>query len=659
MEAMHFLSKHTGTQRVVIDSIKPQIDGGQAPFKRVVGDWIRFEAHVFADSHDTLLVELRLRPIKTKAWQSIPMENEGNDCFSATYKSNTVGLFEYEIVALVDHYLSWQTGFLKKQAEGIPLDVECKIGAGLLRKAAATASAENAAKLKHWSNTLENSQNSIQERIGIAIDAAVVDLARRHPQRAHQTVSVRSLMLIERKRALFSTWFEFFPRSCGRSKFEHGTLRDAAQKLPLIAELGFDVIYLPPIHPIGREFRKGKNNTLNAKQDDVGSPWAIGAQEGGHTSLHPQLGTFEDFEAFVAQCHTLDMELAMDIAFQCAPDHPWVKESPQWFNWRPDGTVQYAENPPKKYQDILPINFESSDWENLWETLKSVFDFWISKGVKIFRVDNPHTKSMHFWRWCILNLKADHPDVLFLAEAFTRPKRKYFLAKAGFTQGYTYFTWRNNPAELQAYVEELTRPPISDYFWPNFWPNTPDILHADLQENNRNAYIVRYLLAATLCSNAGIYGPAYTTIDYEPYPGKEENNHSEKYELKEWDWYAEGHINSEIKLINKIRQDHPAFQRTANIRFIPCTNDQIIAFIKEDFSQTDRWIMVINMNWHQRQVGTLQLPSSLFVPPNQDLHLIDFFSPHKASYTWSSQTAYVELDPQNTCAHILKIITPT
>ena len=655
---MHFLSKHTGTQRVVIDSIQPQIDGGQAPFKRVLGDWIRFEAHVFADSHDALLVELRLRPLKTKAWQSIPMENEGNDCFATIYKSDTIGLFEYEVVGVVDHYQSWQTGFVKKQAEGIPLDVECKIGAGLLHKAAATANAADAKKLEHWANALEDSQNSIQQRIGIALDPAVIELARRYPQRSHQTVSDRSLMLIERERAIFSTWFEFFPRSCGPSKRQHGTLGDAAQKLALIAELGFDVIYLPPIHPIGREFRKGKNNTLEASQDEEGSPWAIGAQEGGHTSLHPQLGTFEDFEAFVTQCHALDMELAMDIAFQCAPDHPWVKEHPQWFNWRPDGTVQYAENPPKKYQDILPINFESEDWENLWETLKSVFEFWISKGVKIFRVDNPHTKSMHFWRWCILNLKADHPDVLFLAEAFTRPKRKYFLAKAGFTQGYTYFTWRNSPAELQAYVEELTRTPVSDYFWPNFWPNTPDILHADLQENNRNAYIVRYLLAATLSSNIGIYGPAYTTIDYEPYPGKEENNHSEKYELKEWDWYAKGHINSEVKRINKIRQQHQAFQRTGNIRFIPCTNDQIIAFIKEDFSQTDRWIIVINMDWHQRQVGSLQLPSSLFNSSEAHIQLVDFFSPNKISYQWGAETAYVELDPQNSCAHMLQIVAP-
>lgn len=654
---MHFLSKHTRTQRVVIDSIQPQIDGGQAPFKRVLGDWIRFEAHVFCDSHDALLVELRVRPVNTSAWQSISMENEGNDCFSAIYKSDTIGLFEYEVMGLVDHYLSWQIGFVKKQAEGLPLDVECKIGAGLLRTAAKTADTEDAEKLKHWADALEDSQNNIQQRIGIALDTAVIDLAQRYPQRTHQTVSERSLMLIERERAIFSTWFEFFPRSCGRSKLEHGTLRDAAKKLPLIADMGFDVIYLPPIHPIGREFRKGKNNTLEASQDDVGSPWAIGAQEGGHCSLHPQLGTFEDFEAFVAECHALNMELAMDVAFQCAPDHPWVKDHPQWFNWRPDGTVQYAENPPKKYQDILPLNFESADWENLWETLKSVFEFWISKGVKIFRVDNPHTKSMHFWRWCILNLKADYPDVLFLAEAFTRPKRKYFLAKSGFTQGYTYFTWRNNPSELRTYLEELTSPPVCDYFWPNFWPNTPDILHADLQENNRNAYIVRYLLAATLSSNIGIYGPAYMTIDYEPYPGKEENNHSEKYELKEWDWYAEGHINNEIKRINKIRRDHPAFQRTGNIRFIPCTNDQIIAFIKEDFSKTDRWIIVINMDWHQRQVGSLQLPSSLFNPSKRSVDLVDFFSPQKASYTWNSQTAYVELDPQNTCAHLLQIVT--
>ena len=464
-------------------------------------------------------------------------------------------------------------------------------------------------------------------------------------------------MLIERELAAFSAWYEYFPRSCVFDGVTHGTFKDAAKQLPLIHEMGFNIVYFPPIHPVGREFRKGKNNTLTPGVDDVGSPWAVGAKEGGHKSIHPELGTLEDFRGFLDEAEMRGMEVALDIAFQCAPDHPWVKQHPQWFRWRPDGTVQYAENPPKKYQDILPINFESEDWENLWDELKSVFEFWIEQGVKVFRVDNPHTKSMEFWRWCILNIKAKHPEVIFLAEAFTRPKRKYFLAKGGFTHGYTYFTWRNTATELRAYVEELTQTEAKEYFWPNFWPNTPDILHADLQSGNRATFIGRYVLAATLSSNIGIYGPAYELLDHEPYPCKEENNHSEKYQLKAWDLDKPGNIRAEIARVNALRNQHEAFQRTFNVLFIPCNNSHIIAYLKQNFDKTDRFIVVVNMDWENKQVGTLDLsPEHLGLAHEGSLRLVDQFAWSPKEYLWKGTNPYLELDPKKSPAHIFQII---
>ena len=654
---MSLLAKTTGTSRVIIDHVQPSIDGGRNPFKRVVGDWIPFTAHAFADSHDNLQVELRIRKVNTEDWHILPMDSLGNDEFEATYRTDEIGLFEYEIAGVIDHYGSWHEGFQKKHAEGVPLDLECRIGAELLEHAANRADQKQADKLREWAAHLADSSADIETRISLAFSRQVADIARSYPQRAWETTSARSLMLIERELAAFSAWYEYFPRSCAGDGVTHGTFKDAAKRLPEIHKMGFNIVYFPPINPVGREFRKGKNNTLTPTPEDVGSPWAIGAKEGGHKSILPALGTMDDFEHFLDEAEMRGMEVALDIAFQCAPDHPWVKEHPQWFRWRPDGTVQYAENPPKKYQDILPINFESDDWENLWDELKSVFEFWIKQGVKVFRVDNPHTKSMEFWRWCILNIKAKHPEVIFLAEAFTRPKRKYFLAKGGFTHGYTYFTWRNTAAELQAYVEELTQSESKEYFWPNFWPNTPDILHADLQTGNRATFIGRYVLAATLSSNVGIYGPAYELLDHEPYPGKEENNHSEKYELKAWDHNKRGNITAEIARVNAIRNHHEAFQRTFNVHFIPCSNSHIIAYLKQNFEKTDRFIVVVNMDWENKQVGTLDLSSEeLGLAHEGTLRLVDQFAEAPKGYTWHDSTPYLELNPHTCPAHIFQIV---
>lgn len=654
---MSLLAKTAGTRRVVIDHVTPSIDGGRNPFKRVIGDWIVFQANAFADSHDLLQVELRVRKVNTEHWQVLPMQALGNDEFETTYRTDSIGLFEYEVAGVVDHYGSWHEGFKKKHQEGVPLDLECRIGAELLEQAAKRASEDHAEQLREWATHLADSSADIETRISLAYSRHVADIARSYPQRAWETTSARSLMLIERELAAFSAWYEYFPRSCVYDGHTHGSFKDAAKRLPEIHEMGFNIVYFPPIHPIGREFRKGKNNTLTPGPDDVGSPWAVGAAEGGHKSILPELGSLEDFQHFLDEAEMRGMEVALDIAFQCAPDHPWVKEHPQWFRWRPDGTVQYAENPPKKYQDILPINFESDDWENLWDELKSVFEFWIDAGVKVFRVDNPHTKSMEFWRWCILNIKAKHPEVLFLAEAFTRPKRKYFLAKGGFTHGYTYFTWRNTAAELQQYVEELTQGDSKDYFWPNFWPNTPDILHADLQTGNRATFIGRYVLAATLSSNVGIYGPAYELLDYEPYPGKEENNHSEKYQLKAWDLNKPGNIKAEIARVNAIRNNHEAFQRTFNVQFIPCSNSHIIAYLKQNFEKTDRFIVVVNMDWENKQVGTLDLtPADLGLNQGGSLRLVDQFADAPTEYNWHGTSPYLELSPHTCPAHIFQII---
>ena len=654
---MSLLAKTAGTRRVVIDHVTPSIDGGRNPFKRVIGDWIPFTVHAFADSHDLVQVELRIRKVDTQEWHLLPMRALSNDEFEATYRTEEIGLFEYEVAGVIDHYGSWYEGFQKKHAEGVSLDLECRIGAELLEHAADRGDEKHAEQLREWAAHLADSTADIETRTSLALSCHVAGIARSYPQRDWETTSPRSLMLIERELAAFSAWYEYFPRSCVFDGVTHGTFKDAAKQLPLIHKMGFNIVYFPPIHPIGREFRKGKNNTLTPGRDDVGSPWAVGAKEGGHKSILPELGTLEDFRGFLDEAEMRGMEVALDIAFQCAPDHPWVKEHPQWFRWRPDGTVQYAENPPKKYQDILPINFESEDWENLWDELKSVFEFWIEQGVKVFRVDNPHTKSMEFWRWCILNIKAKHPEVIFLAEAFTRPKRKYFLAKGGFTHGYTYFTWRNTATELQHYVEELTQSESKEYFWPNFWPNTPDILHADLQSGNRATFIGRYVLAATLSSNIGIYGPAYELLDHEPYPGKEENNHSEKYQLKAWDLDKPGNIRAEIARVNALRNQHEAFQRTFNVLFIPCNNSHIIAYLKQNFDKTDRFIIVVNMDWENKQVGTLDLsPEHLGLAHEGSLRLVDQFAHAPKEYLWKGTNPYLELDPKKSPAHIFQII---
>lgn len=654
---MKSMESYSGPARVVIDHIDPSVGGGSFPVKRPLGETFSVLAHALADGHDHLDVRLAYRPLGSRKWQEVPMQDLGNDEFVGQFTPADIGLYEYCIHSWADAFRNWHIGFVKKSDSGDPkIGVELEIGGKLILQAAGRAKGKDAKQLKAWSDFLCDHSRDLMQKVAIARGTELYDLVRSYPDRSLQTSSTVFKLLVEREKAYFSTWYEYFPRSCADDTTRHGTFADAAGRFAEIARMGFDIVYFPPIHPIGKVFRKGRNNSLEAADDDVGSPWAIGSDEGGHKSIHPELGTMEDFKALIDEAKNFDLEVAMDIAFQCAPDHPYVKKHPQWFKWRPDGTVQYAENPPKKYQDILPFDFETDDWKALWKELKSVFDFWIDAGVKIFRVDNPHTKPMEFWRWCIMELKKAHPEVLFLAEAFTRPKRKYRLAKAGFTQGYTYFTWRNHPEEVREYVEELTQTEVSEFFMPNFWPNTPDILHEDLQNGNRATFMGRYILAATLSSNTGVYGPAFELMEHEPFPGKEEYNHNEKYELKNWDWDRPGNLKNEMARVNHIRRAHPSLQRTDNIRFLDTDNPSLLAYLKQTADRKDQIIVVVNFDWHNAQAGHITLPiQEMGIGSDKSFKVKDLYDPASSGYSWRGAKNYVQLDPRKSPAHIFQV----
>ncbi|HYH43543.1 MAG TPA: alpha-1,4-glucan--maltose-1-phosphate maltosyltransferase, partial [Burkholderiales bacterium] len=504
-----------GRGRAVIDRVLPEVDAGRFAVKRTIGETMIVEAHVFADGHDALACRLGYRLDRESEWTEVPMTALVNDEWRGEFPLEKLGRYRYTVTAWVDHFLSWRNE-LKRRVDPADIASAALVGGKLIAEAANRAGGNDAHRLREWGGQLIETQDP-EEIKALALDEGMAAVAMRYPDRRFEAVYERELTLVvDPVRARFSSWYEFFPRSQSPEPGRHGTLRDCEARLPYVADLGFDVLYLPPIHPIGRVKRKGRNNSLEPTEDDVGSPWAIGSDEGGHKSVHPALGTLDDFHRLVAAAGKLGIDIALDIAFQCAPDHPYVKEHPEWFTWRPDGTVQYAENPPKKYQDIYPLNFETDDWQALWQELRSVFSFWIEQGVRIFRVDNPHTKPFAFWEWAITEIKREHPDVLFLAEAFTRPRIMHQLAKLGFSQSYTYFTWRNTKQELTEYFTELSHGPGREYFRPNCWPNTPDILHQYLQEGGRPAFMVRLVLAATLAANYGIYGPAFELYEHTP-----------------------------------------------------------------------------------------------------------------------------------------------
>ena len=647
-----------GRARAVIDTVLPCVDGGRFSVKRVAGEPVAVEAHCLTDGHDKLRVLLRWQ-LKGSATldHEIDMKAQGNDVWSAQFTPSQPGRYQYSVTAWVDHFESWRSE-LERREDKSDVRVALEVGAVLIDEAAARSAGGDAAILADWSgqlrSLLKDATADIMALKAVALDPARATIVARYADRSLAVSSTLEL-IVDRKRAAFSSWYELFPRSAAAASGTHGTFKDVEARLPYLAEMGFDVLYFPPIHPIGRVNRKGTNNSLRARPGDVGSPWAIGSAEGGHKAILAQLGTFEDFDRLLNVARALDIEIAMDLAFQCAPDHPYVKEHPAWFKHRPDGSVQYAENPPKKYQDIYPFDFESQDWRGLWNELKSVVDFWIGHGVRIFRVDNPHTKAFAFWEWLIRTTQEAHPDVIYLAEAFTRPKVMHRLAKLGFSQSYTYFTWRNTKQELTDYFTELSLGPGRQYYRPNVWPNTPDILPETLQSGLRPMYAARLILAATLSANYGIYGPTYELMESTPRePGSEEYRDSEKYQLRHWTLERADSLWSLIARMNRIRRENAALQADTGLHFCKVDNDQLIAYLKVDAASSNVILTVVNLDPHQPQSGWVDLDvESLKLDPAQPYQVHDLLSDQR--YIWRGRYNYVLLEPHRSPAHVFRL----
>jgi len=644
--------KASGKTRVIISNVKPVVEGGNYPAKAVIGDTISFSADVFGDGHDAIAASLYLRNAADEQVQELPMVFQINDYWTVEHTFTEMGKHSFWIEGWEDHYTNWKKGLKKKFDAGQDIAVEIQIGLLLLENASA-ALPEHASAIQDWAQRLEQAATPA-EAVELALDEALADLM--YPYRPEDIISSSPVFQIEieRKKAAFSTWYELFPRSASKVPGKHGTFKDVMTLLPRVAQMGFDVLYFPPIHPIGEKNRKGKNNSLEATADDPGSPWAIGNRRGGHKAIHPELGTLNDFKKLVVAAKSMGIEIAMDIAFQCAPDHPYVKAHPEWFIWRPDGTVQYAENPPKRYEDILPFNFETDDWENLWTELKDVIAYWVDAGVTIFRIDNPHTKAFRFWEWTIAEIRNKNPEVLFLAEAFTRPRVMERLAKAGFNQSYTYFTWRNTKKEIEEYLTELTKTEMRYYFRPNFWPNTPDILPPALITGGENAHITRLILAATLSSSYGVYGPVYEFGINAPHGAKEEYVDNEKYEIHHWDWDKYTRIREIMIRVNRLRKENPALQSTWNIEFAETTSDQIICYVKTDPMTNNKLIVAVNLDFWNTHSASVRIPEALLgITPGSPYRVQDLLSGDE--YHWQGEWQYVELNPYLMPAHIFRI----
>lgn len=636
-----------GQSRVIIENVQPQIDNGLYHAKSTVGELVTVTADIFADGHDHIRAHLLYKKEGERKWRRTEFSSTWNDAWHASFKVTEKGIYIFTVNAWIDHFETWFDGFKKKAAANVDVHLELQEGVIILRKLTAEDSL-----LERVAERLEN--DDYNKAVNFVLSSEFAEIVHQHPLIAFETKYDKELKVcVEHKKANFSTWYEFFPRSSSLEE-KHGTFKDAIKILPRVAAMGFDVLYFPPIHPIGKINRKGKNNNVKSLPGEPGSPWAIGSDEGGHKSVHKELGTLEDYKKLIAEAKKLNIDVAMDVAFQCAPDHPYVKEHPDWFKQRPDGSIQYAENPPKKYQDIYPFNFETEDWKNLWEELKSVFEFWIEHGVKIFRVDNPHTKPIRFWQWLISEINKKYEDIIFLSEAFTRPKVMASLAKIGFTQSYTYFTWRVSKQELTEYMNELVFTQSRHYFRPNFWPNTPDILPYHLQYQGENIFIIRAALAATLSSNYGMYGPSYEFCENEPVHGKEEYHNSEKYEVKHYDWKRTNRLTDIITILNKARKDHPALQSTWNIQFCNIENPNLLAYLKATDDLSDIMLIVVNLDQHNRQMGYVQLPKErLGLGDHINIKLHDLMTDEH--YTWTQEWNYTEIDPYKMPFHLFKL----
>ena len=639
-------------ERVVIDYVSPQINNGDVFIKRVVNEIVNVDAHVLVDGHDVIAASVLYKHEKAKIWKEVRMELVGNDEWKASFTVEKQGFYTYRIQGWVDHALNWQHGIERKIEDGQHVNSELLEGAELLKPIIKKANREEKTYLEtliDWFQSEKNYDKAIKE----AVSDDLHDIFVKYPQKFHASSSKDFKVYVDRKKARFSTWYEFFPRSASETPGQHGTFNDCERLLPRIQNMGFDVLYLPPIHPIGEVNRKGKNNTEKAQEGDVGSTWGIGSKHGGHKDIHPELGSLSDFKALIKKAKEYNIEVAMDYALQAAPDHPWVKDHPEWFKWRPDGTVQYAENPPKKYQDILPIYWEGKDYKNLWKECLDTLLYWIDCGVKIFRVDNPHTKPYHFWSWVIAEVKKKHQDVIFLAEAFTKPKVMARLAKEGYTQSYSYFTWRNSKHEFIEYVNELTQTDQREFMQPNFWPNTPDINPYHLQGANESKYLQRYALAATLSSSIGIYGPVFEYMINDALPGREEYLNSEKYQITHYNWSIENKMTTMIAKINKIRHENEALQQTNNIQFCHIENDNLIAFYKWNHDKSNELLVIISLDQYYSQQGSIQMPMyQLGLYEGQQFQVHDLVTGN--SYNWSHEWNFIELHP-TLPFHIFKI----
>jgi len=682
--------------RVVVEGVTPELDGGRFAVKRLVGDWCVVGANVFKDGHDLLAARVRYRGPADDGWRYVPMTYDfAADRWRGAFRVDRVGRWTFTVEGWTDEFGTWHRGLGKKLEAGQDVSLELQEGAILVDAAARrTRFGEPRKALARAATLLGNTVLSMEERARAALDPGLHALMQVHAVPSDLTSYRHELaVVVDRERAGFASWYELFPRSQGAAPGVHGTFATAARQLDRVATLGFDVVYLPPVHPIGHTFRKGKNNTLTPGPDDVGSPWAIGNEHGGHTAVDPNLGTLDDFDRFVRRANELGLEVALDYALQCSPDHPWVKEHPDWFTVRPDGSIQYAENPPKKYQDIFPLNFWTEDREALWNACRDIFLFWIGHGVRTFRVDNPHTKPFVFWEWCIAEIKREHPDVVFFSEAFTRPNKLLHLAKLGFTQSYTYFTWKNTAAELREWIRDFfLDPKVLEYHRGNLFTNTPDILHEYLQHGGRPAFRTRLLLAGTLSPLYGIYSGYELGENVPVRPGSEEYLNSEKYELRYRDFDAPGNVNDDVRRLNEIRRGHRALQRVDNLTLVASENDQIFAYLKRgveapgsahgshgtgvvesvrsngatggngDGTGAGRravadprdLLVAVNLDPHHAHATMVHVPLELLgIAPDQPYMVHDLLT--GARYHWRGSRNFVLLDPAQQAGHVLRI----
>ncbi|MBA2302848.1 MAG: alpha-1,4-glucan--maltose-1-phosphate maltosyltransferase [Acidobacteria bacterium] len=659
-------------RRVVVENIYPEIDCGRFPIKRTTGETVLVSADVHTDGHDVIGASLLYRRQGEPQWSEVAMEPAGNDRYTGAFTVHALGRYEYTVEGWIDRFTTWRLEMSKKFGAGQDVTSELLEGAQLVHRAlqAGGTGADDRDVSRHaplsprveqlaqWAATLGDPALSPERRVVIALESDLQHAMAARADRRRRTRYDRVLeVIVEPERARFGAWYEMFPRSAGTDATRSATFTEAAARLSYVAGMGFDVLYLPPIHPIGRSFRKGPNNTLDAGPHDPGSPWAIGGEAGGHKAVEPGLGTLEDFDRFVDAARHHGLEIALDLAYQASPDHPYVSEHPEWFRRRPDGTIKYAENPPKKYQDIYPINFESEAWQALWHELKSVIEFWIGHGVRIFRVDNPHTKPYRFWQWALAEITREHPDAIFLAEAFTRPKVMKYLAKSGFSQSYTYFTWRNTSAELTAYFTELTQTEVREYMRPNLFANTPDILHEYLQRGGRAAFQVRLILAATLGASYGIYSGYELGENVPVKAGSEEYLDSEKYQIRLRDFDDPTSLAELVARVNTIRREHPALQRDWGLRFHPTDNSNLLSYSKRSEDGADVLLMVVNLDPATMQHGFVKLPLSDWgIGPERTIEVRDLLSEER--YFWRGEWNYVRLDPQARAAHILSVQLP-